>query len=235
MTFKTLQNLWPAPDLWSKGRETFEEEKARLDEDGSIELIEKTATQRVIRFKDAERIVVQGTQKDWELTVQSNCSLGNAIYALKQVAFYAYMGARIPDSLAHYFAHAVNEMAEEYERNENAELDDSAVAKQCLKVLGNELGILGGHRRPTASYKLVGYYYELMFNEMWDQEHQKVTKRMEESQLSEAEINCLEDEAMEIAAEIAREAVQIYFGLSKQQTNRYLEKHEYWRDYREEP
>lgn len=235
MDYKHLNNLWPAPDIWSESNESLEGETSRLYQDRGISLIERTAIQSVIQYEGHEGYFVQGTQKDYEIACEANCSLDSAIAALKQIAFYAYMGRRIPAPLADHLARAVDAMADEYENNPNSAIDDSIVATQCLKVLGSKLGILGGHKRPTASYQVVGMYYEDIFEKLWDKHSSSAKKRLEQELVSYDEWLELEGEAMELAENEAFEAVKSMFNLSKQQTARLLKKFEWFRDHREPP
>jgi hypothetical protein len=234
LPYETLVDLWPNPE-YKDYPESIDEERARLARDGNwIELVERTDYQRVIRYTDDGYIRVQGTEQDWLKVMNSTTSLSNAIKALQQIAFYGIMGARIPESFAHYFADAVNEMALAYENDLNAGIDDSSASKNCLNVLGTKLGILAGHRRPKAHYRVVGSYFERIFEIAWDEELDKL-KADNFEELPPEEIHYLEDQAQIKARMIATEGIRELFELSDQQLQRYLDKWAYFRDHRKDP
>jgi len=235
MPYKTLINLWPNPE-YKDLPETVDQEKARLKAGGDyIELIERTDYQRVIRFKELDHIRVQGTQADWELTVQTPCSLANSVAALQQIAFYAISGARIPESLADHFAEAVDAMAVAYGKDVDSTIDDSAAARNCLNVFGRKFGILAGHRRPAVSFHLVGYYYDRMLDLMWDEVREETEAAKKEGTLLQNEIHDLEHMELDEVHRRARQFVKRLFKLSEQQLERYLKKHELWMDWRGNP
>jgi hypothetical protein len=229
MPYKTLVDLWPKPE-YKDYPETIEQERARLKAGGIFELIERTEYQRVIRSISDDYIRVQGTQRDWELTVQAPCSLGESIAAMKQIAFYAINGVRIPETLADHFAVAVDAMASAYEKDENTAIDDAAVSRKCLNVLGKKLGILAGNRRPAVSFLLVGDLYRRIFEQVWSDISEAIAIAEKGGKYSADEISEMEDYEMEYAYSVAKEVVRDMFQLSNQQLDRYLEKYERWRD-----
>ena len=235
MAYTTLIDLWPKPD-YRDYPETVEQERARLKAGGDwIELVERTDYQRVIRYKELGYIRVQGTLDDWALTVQAPCGLSDSIAALKQIAFYAVEGARIPEGLAHHFAQAVDAMALSYREDVNAVVDDAAISQKCLNILGRKLGILAGHRRPAVSFHMVGYFYNRFYDELWEENRKEVVIMEKEGKLPAAEISYLEDVALVDAMSAAKAGVKEIFNLSDQQVERFLEKYEQWKDGGEDP
>jgi hypothetical protein len=238
MRYKTLIDLWPAPE-YRDTHETPEQERARLMESGDhIELIERTDYQRVIRYRLGNEIEVQGTFEDWEVTVQAPCSLANSIDALRRIAFYAISGVRIPNPLAHHLAEAVDAMASAYEEDVDAAIDDAAVSNRCLKILGAKLGILAGHRRAAASFKLVGHYYEHIFKRVLDENSAKLAsaqKNDDHEKISADEIEDMDDWIIQDAMDVAKKSIKMLFHFSDQQVERYLEKYQLWKDWGANP
>ena len=121
-------------------------------------------------------------------------------------------------------------MATTYEEDYNSGIDDSAASQKCLNVLGKKLGILAGHKRPQASYWVVGSQHDRFFNHAWHENSKRVSIALKEGEYSEDAISEMDDAAMDDAYQVAKEEVTAYFGLSNQQLDRYLKKYNYWMD-----